>query len=223
MTDLETTSSRSRQDLDVIEPKGELLAISWPAPLVLALNNPNRRRSAIDFVPDGSWLPPARIGPATTAALDAAIEQTQRHLAPAGRPYAKELLTRVAAAALLPDKPERAWTIVMDDLVGELSIYPEDIIAAVVKSWQKHSKFFPHLSDLVGLLEPLMSRRLRTLRKLRVLQQVAEYPSPDAPALTFDWWYEIQKRANWSRAADRPRGMRQIGDAASAAVEEIAP
>lgn len=76
-------------------------------------------------------------------------------------------------------------------MAGSLDDCPLDIIQVACKRWYENNTFFPATNEFLDLVRPLLGDRQRELKRLIILDRVANNPAPDG-IVTWEWWYQIQ-------------------------------
>jgi uncharacterized protein YdaU (DUF1376 family) len=115
-----------------------------------------------------------RISPSLLPQIESAMMENDGLLAPASMERIKQIITRLMLhfpVAYGQDKAE-----VTNDYVQMLREYPEDLLCAAYAHILGHHKYnsLPKLADIIGFMEPEISMRKTTQRKLIVLQQQAK-------------------------------------------------
>lgn len=103
--------------------------------------------------------------------LAEAVKIMEDRLRPAGGYIAGRAISRllaVMASRNMTDTDRRAWAEVM---IEDLAPLPADLIDAACDAWRKSEKWLPTLSDLLGQMEPELTKR-------RLIHKALKEPVP---------------------------------------------
>jgi hypothetical protein len=122
-----------------------------------------------DGVPT-TWTPPKRLTPMERQEAQAAIRALRMSLTPADPMVAMRALTRIKVHLNKPpQKSEAEWLAVIRDYADDLAEFPEDIITEGCERHRKSSPWWPHVSDLLAIMEPMLSERRNMLARAEKL------------------------------------------------------
>lgn len=187
---------------------------SLPGPLASVTGDDHRWRSTIGFNPTG-WTPPPRVSDRMAAALPKAIEVFERSMTPA--PYAEIhlALSKLSVSCRIEDMSEKAWELRLDTCIEDLGDVPSDILHDALAKWRQTEKFWPMTSELRAIIDPMIAERRRRLKRLKVLKNVADNPSP-SDDVEFTWYLEVT-RADGQKSPPRARpAASALGDVVAA-------
>lgn len=61
------------------------------------------------------------------------------------------------------------WRVIIEDYTNELSEFPQDIVLEAMRMWKRQGRFFPKLSELFKLIDPLMDERRSFITRAEIL------------------------------------------------------
>jgi hypothetical protein len=146
-------------------------------------------------MPAIDWTPPTAIDSSHILELDQAILNMRERMQPASRDSVKAALARLVAACPFEDSDQRELEIRFSIYLDDLSDYPAVVVEDACQKWRRHSKFFPHVSELLAIVRDGNSRGLTMLRRLVILRNVADNPASDGIA-TREWLECVSGRNN---------------------------
>lgn len=107
-----------------------------------------------------TWTMPRRVSPMERQEAEAAIRALRTALILADPLVAMKALTRVKIHLNKPPaKSEAEWLAVIRDYATDLAEFPADIIEAGCEQHRKASPWWPHVSDLLAIMEPMLKER----------------------------------------------------------------
>ena len=116
------------------------------------------------------WEPPKTISPREREELAAAIRALRSSLVPADPLVTMECLTRLKVhATKAPEKSEAEWRLIFRDYARDLAEFPADIIHDGCETYRKTTPWWPHVSDLLALMEPKLAERRDMLARAEKL------------------------------------------------------
>jgi len=110
------------------------------------------------------------------------LDALRESLKPAPKEALVIALTRLAAH-YWGDRTEIQWKIIFEDYARDLERFPADIVGEAIGRYRRRGKFWPKVSELIEICEPLASRRARTLMRLRAVCNVPENKTGIVPAI----------------------------------------
>lgn len=110
--------------------------------------------------------------------LPIALAYQRQKLIPAGPAYLLLMLSRLSVHFWQQERPNEHFEIIIEDYVGDLAHLPLDILDETVRIWRRTGEWFPKISHLLSIAEPLLQKRRDELRKL---ERVAEALNGSAP------------------------------------------
>lgn len=180
-----------------------------PEPLERLTGDEHRWRSTVGFNPTG-WTPPPRVTDRVAAALPRAIEVFERSMTPAKPGEIQIALSRLSINCRIEDMSEQAWKLRFEDCIEDLSDVPSDILHDAMAKWRKTEKFWPMMSELRAIIDPMIAKRRRQIKRLKVLKNVAENPAP-GDEVEFKWYLKVN-RSDGQKAAAGDRSALSLGD-----------
>ncbi len=118
------------------------------------------------------WELPKSLSPEVAEQLPALIAEHERHLQPAP---SKEILTRLAQLSVHfwhPDRPKGQARALLRDYVEDLAEYPVDLLEEGIRQYRRRGKWFPKVSELREIMEPMLEARRLDLLRLRGLNEI---------------------------------------------------
>ena len=95
------------------------------------------------------------------------LDLVEKALQPATRKEAAAMFGRLAVQFPNPDRPEEHWTLIAEDYINELCIFPPDILEQGRREALRRCTFMPRISELLGILEPMRNERQNRRRELK--------------------------------------------------------
>ena len=108
--------------------------------------------------------------------LSEAIAGYEQFVIPASAFETRRELTELAMSCRMEQRLDHEWKIHLNNFLEDLENIPLDIIQDTCRFWRKTEKFWPTIAEFLKLAEPKLAERLSILGKLKILQNIAEYP-----------------------------------------------
>jgi hypothetical protein len=141
------------------------------------------------------WNPPAVVPQHIADRLPAMLKLVDAWLVPAPAKTIAAELAQLGLHFWQPDRPQGHYKLLARDYLADLSIFPGDIVTEGIARYRRNSEWWPKISQLIAIMQPMLDQRLAQARRLRVLM---EKPTPEP------------KRRRW---ADMSPEQRQAHDA----------
>lgn len=131
------------------------------------------------------WEPPRTMSPAEKQAAKEGVEVLRRLLLPSSRAETVGVLLRLRQHFPEKDRPEGVWQSVLADYAADLAEYPADIVEAGATTYRRAGKWWPKVSELLAIMEPMMRERQNMLARAQKLadggdsKPVRSIASPD--------------------------------------------
>lgn len=97
------------------------------------------------------------------------LETLRRSLVPAGRAEIVAILLRLRQHFPDKDRPEGVWKSVLADYAADLAEYPADIVEAGAVDYRQAGKWWPKVSELRAVMEPMLIERRNMLARAEKL------------------------------------------------------
>jgi len=136
------------------------------------------------------WTPPARLTDEEKAHLPDTLQAYRDSMRPADPDMIKAVIMRLTVTQRREDLPEGAWKIIVEDFIDDLARYPIDIITEAAVKWRRTNKFFPTISEIIELCGPEYQKRMRTGRRLAILENIDANPAPNGD-VTAEWMRQV--------------------------------
>lgn len=124
----------------------------------------------------GEWVAPRNVSAEQKRELETALSAMKRSMFGGMRMEIEKGLV-VLSAHFPNNNSEKQWQVIRHDYADELSQYPQDIVLEAMRQWKLQGRFFPKLSELVKLIEPLMAERRSFITRAEIL--LNRKPKPD--------------------------------------------
>lgn len=154
-------------------PKRQGTALLLPPRMISLLrNNTNPRFPADGAYYYAGWEPPESITPEVAGRLPTLIADYERQLRPT--PF-EEVVTRLAQLSLHfwhPDRPKGHTQALLRDYAEDLAEYPADIFEEGIRQYRRKGEWYPKISQLREIMEPMVEARRSDYRRLQKLTEI---------------------------------------------------
>ena len=107
----------------------------------------------------------------TKAGLEAHLRAVEATMTPAPKEAITIALARLAAH-FWNDRNEVQWKIMFEDYARDFQDIPADILGESLTLYRKRGKFWPKVSEILEIANPMVLKRKRILARLRKLCDV---------------------------------------------------
>lgn len=152
--------------------------------------------------------PPAELAARARAGMPDALAYHRAQLAPAHPAEIVIMLTRLSVHFWQPDRPVEHVQSLIEDYVQDLAHLPSDVLQTAVATWRRTGQWWPKVSELLALAEPMLKERREDLRTCRQIAAALDAPIPEPIAPRTDTERdratELVRKATASMQAARP-------------------